>query len=461
VGGQPPAAFPGQRHGRRRWAFIGATLAVVVLALVGWLLWRGWVPSAPANVSAQAPTASSVQFTWTAPTEGPDVDRYLVLRNAVQVGSVSPTTRTFTDDRVLPDTTYRYTVVAASGSKRSDPSAELVVHTLPAQPAGLRTSDTTATEVVLTWSEPDRGPTPESWVVLRDGTEVATLNGSDTTYTDAALAPATRHAYRVVASSGTVRSEPSEELVVTTLPATPTGLKATTRTTTTVTIAWGFPAGSPVETFAVLRDGNEVATVPGAARAYVDKGLRPATEYSYTVVAISGEQRSAEPADISVGTLTPPVADGRLGGSYDVDGKVTKSTAGITLGSAAALGQDVWSTWKFTPKCTTGACDAVLAGRLAGHSFTMTLVRTGAVYAGTTKAHVSHCDGLTGEIPVTNTVALQLTVRAADLRSGVWSAESWAATLRVTSPYTSAGTSGLMRYYCPAGSLTASLTGTR
>jgi hypothetical protein len=441
--------------------FIGAALVALVLALVGWLLWRSWVPSAPGDVSAQAPSATSVMLTWTAPDEGPDVDGYLVLRNEVQVGSVPPATLAFSDAGLLPDTTYRYTVVGTAGSKRSAPSAELAVHTLPAQPTGLRVSDTTATEVSLTWSEPDRGPTPESWVVIRDGTEVATISGSDTSYTDIALAPGTRHVYRVLASSGTARSEPSDELVATTLPAMPTGLKASARTTSTVTLAWAFPAESAVESFAVLRGGDQVGTVTGTARAYVDKGLIPGTKYTYTVVAVSGGQRSAEPVGITVATVTPPVADGRLVGSYDVDGTVTKSTAGITLGSAAALGQDVWSTWTFTPKCTTGACDAVLAGRLAGHSFTMALVRKGAVYTGTAKAHVSHCEGLTGPIPVTNTLTLQLTVRTAGLRSSVWSANSWAAALKLTSPYTAAGTSGSMRYYCPAGSLTASLTGTR
>lgn len=461
TGGHPPAPPQAQRHGRRRWAFIGAALAVLVLALVGWLVWRNWVPSAPGNLSAQTPSATSVQFTWQAPTEGPDVDRYLVLRDDVQVGSTSSENRSYTDTRVLPDTTYRYAVVAASGSKRSEASAPLVVHTMPAQPTGLEVADVTATQVTFTWSEPERGPAPEGWVVTRDGTQVGTVDGWETSFTETGLAPATAYSYVVVASSGTTRSLASDPLLVTTLPATPTGLKATARTTTTVTLAWGFPTGTTAENFVVLRGGDVVGTVAGTARAYTDKGLTPATEYTYTVAAVSGGERSDPTAKLTVSTLTPPVTDARLAGAFSVKGTVTKSTAGINIGDEAALGQDLWSTWRFTPRCTAGACDTVLVGRVAGHEFTMTLARKGAVYTGTTKAHISHCEGLTGQIDVTNTLTLQLTVRAGELVDREWTATSWAATLRVTSPYTPAGTSGSMTYYCPAGSLTASLTGTR
>lgn len=457
----PPLAAGTHGH-RPRWVVAAAVVAVVaVLCVVGWLVWSNWVPSAPGNLSAKAPTAVSVELSWSASTDGPDVDHYLVQRNGDQVTSLPADVTKYTDEDLVPDTTYRYTIAAASGSKRSDPSTELVVHTLPATPTDVLAMRVTSTTVRLTWSEPDSGPTPESWVVVRDGSEIATVEGDLTEYGDAGLAPAHRYTYQVIASSGTSRSAPSGELVVQTLPATPTGLKATAQTTTTVLVEWGYPTGLTPEKFIVLRDGDEVATLPATARAHVDKALAPATTYAYSVLALSGGQRSEETATVKATTRTPPVTDARLKGSYDVDGKITKSTAGITLGSAAALGQEIGSTWTFTPKCTTGACDTALSGRLAGHPFTMTLVRSGAVYSGSTKAHISHCEGLTGEIPVTNTITLQLTVRSAELSSKVWLADTWAATLRVTSPYTSAGTSGSTRYYCPSGSLTVSLTATR
>ena len=434
---------------------------MAVLAVVGWIVWSRWVPSAPGNVTSTVPTAVSVRLSWSPSTEGPGVDHYLVQRNGDHVASVAADVTSYADEDLVPDTTYRFTVVAASGSKRSAPSSELLVHTLPATPTGLNASPTTATTVRLTWSEPATGPAPESWVVIRDGSEVATVEGTTTSYLDEELRPSQSYTYEVIASSGTSRSTPSTELVARTLPATPTALKATAQTTTTVLITWSYPDGLSPETFVVLRDGAEVGTVPGSARAFTDKGIAPATTHEYTVAAFSGGLRSETSAPDQVATLTPAAADARLQGTYDVDGTITKSTAGITLGSAAALGQDVWSTWTFTPSCTSGACNTVVNGRLAGHPFTMTLVRKGAVYSGTTKAHISHCAGLSGEIEVTNTVALQLTVRSGELRSGAWDAATWAATLRVTSPYTAAGRSGSAQYYCPSGSLTASLTGDR
>ena len=81
----------------------------------------------------------------------------------------------------------------------------------------------------------------------------------------------------------------------------------------------------------------------------------------------------------------------------------------------------------------------------------MTLTRAGAVYTGTTKTHISHCDQTT----VVDAVTLRITIRKADMNSQAWTASSWVGTMKIDSPYTSLGSNS----YCPAHSLTTSLTG--
>jgi hypothetical protein len=90
----------------------------------------------------------------------------------------------------------------------------------------------------------------------------------------------------------------------------------------------------------------------------------------------------------------------------------------------------------------------------------MTLKRSGAVYTGSNKAHVSHCVTPFGTKNVTNQLTVRLTVTKAGLDSRVWAARVVGGALTMTTPYTFGGSTGVTSYYCSSGTLTASLTGT-
>lgn len=458
-----PPSPPGRATHRRRWWFVALAAGLaVVLALVGWMVWRNWVPSAPGAPTGQTVTATSVALRWSPSTSGPSVDSYLIQRNGTQVGSVAANVTSYVDSTVVPDTSYRYVVIGASGSKRSAPSAELAVRTMPATPEGLTATWSRATALTISWSPPARGFAPETYVITRDGVEVATVPGAQPNFEDRGLTPATAYSYVVVAVTGANRSEPSAELLAQTLPASPIGLKAAKTTTSTITLQWSAPTSGPAsDGYVVLRGDTEVGTVSGATQSYTDKGLTPATRYSYTVITVKDGQRSEPSPALSVATATPPVASAHLSGSWPVEGKVTKVSGSLTLGGSSAKGQTFSWTWDFASKCTTGACPAVVSGVLASHPFTVTISPSNGTYKGSTTVHISHCQGLSGTVDVKNTIRLNLTVNKAALTSNIWTVTSWKGTLTMASPYTTAGSSGNLRSYCPASSMTTSVTGTK
>lgn len=62
-----------------------------------------------------------------------------------------------------------------------------------------------------------------------------------------------------------------------------------------VGLAWSpAPAGQPVAGYAVFRDGHRIATVEGTT--YVDRSVRPATTYLYTVAAIDSQGTVSSPS---------------------------------------------------------------------------------------------------------------------------------------------------------------------
>lgn len=94
-------------------------------------------PSAPGNVSGTA-TYYSVQLTWTPSSDNTAVTGYKIFRNGVQAG-VTPA-NSFTDNTILPNTAYTYTISAydAAGNN-SGLSPEYRITTLQADTASIMT----------------------------------------------------------------------------------------------------------------------------------------------------------------------------------------------------------------------------------------------------------------------------------------------------------------------------------
>jgi Fibronectin type III domain len=203
---------------RPKWLFVVAG-AVVIVLVAGILIWAPWhkVPVAPAAVHGQSPTATSVLVSWTPSKGGATIDRYLVLRNDAQVGSVAAGETSFLDNGLTPGTAYRYTIVAESGTQRSSPSVKAVVTTIAPSPVGLAASQQTWTTVTFHWSPSPKGPAPDSYVIYGGGDPVATVPGSANSYSVTGLSPGTAYQYQVTAKWGNHESVMSQALSLSTL----------------------------------------------------------------------------------------------------------------------------------------------------------------------------------------------------------------------------------------------------
>lgn len=216
----PPAATapPRPGRGRRRWSYALAVLAVIGL-VTGLLVWAPWhkVPTTPAAVHAQSPTATSVLVSWTPGKGGTRIDHYLVLRDGTQVGSVPVSRTSYTDTGLTPGSSHRYTVIAATGKQRSLPSVKAAVTTITPSPVGLSVGQETWTTAVFHWSPSPQGPAPDEYTIYKGSTSVAVLPGTADSYSVTGLTPGTPNQFQVSARWGQRESGRSSVLSVVTL----------------------------------------------------------------------------------------------------------------------------------------------------------------------------------------------------------------------------------------------------
>jgi hypothetical protein len=147
----------------------------------------------------------------------------------------------------------------------------------------------------------------------------------------------------------------------------------------------------------------------------------------------------------------PPVANARLAGDFDV---VTRVTA--VSGIDTKRGSTDSGTWRFTPTCPNGACNARLRveyGRflVTEHVARALLKKAGAVYRGATTTPLLECNFK--EVQGVMTLRLEVT-------KGTWINGHWRAA-KVVGKYdydAPATTSGI--YRCPGAHMTSTVRGT-
>lgn len=186
-------------------------------------------PSAPTGVTATADSTSQVTVKWTKSPES-DVAKYFVQRDGIVVGTVGATSTSYVDKNLQADTTYTYMVIAQdtagnssnggqAATVKTPPILPPVDVTPPTTPQNFKAAAASSTSALLSWSaSTDAGGSGlAGYRVFRDGSQIATVNASTTTFGDATLVPAGTYKYSVKAYDGAGNvSGATPELSVTT-----------------------------------------------------------------------------------------------------------------------------------------------------------------------------------------------------------------------------------------------------
>src|SRR3989442_1692539 len=124
----------------------------------------------------------------------------------------------------------------------------------PLSPAGLTAAASSSSQINLSWTAPsDNGGSPITGYKIERSTDsgstwtvvVANTGGTTTTYSNTGLAHATTYTYRVSAINSAGTGSPSTAVPGTTpavAPSSPTGLTATTVSSSQINLSWTVPS---------------------------------------------------------------------------------------------------------------------------------------------------------------------------------------------------------------------------
>jgi hypothetical protein len=189
--------------------------------------------------------------------------------------------------------------------------------TAPAAPTGLTATTASSSTITLAWvdqSTNESGFKIERALGTGSFSQVGTVGPNITTYTDTGLTAGTSYSYRVRASNSGGDSAYSNTASTTTsltAPAAPTGLVATTVSSSAITLAWADQStnesGFKIERALGAGAFSQVATVGTNITTYSDSGLAAGTSYSYRVRATNSAGDSAY-SNTAGATTSPSVA---------------------------------------------------------------------------------------------------------------------------------------------------------
>ncbi len=253
-------------------------------------------PSSPTWISV-VPATSSIVLSWHPATDNIAVVGYYIYCNGNQIpGITNPfTATTYTDTGRFPGYTYTYKVEAYDAAGNNSYSNATSVTTFsnltpPSVPNTLFVTVKSSGEIDITWGA-SRNGIVAGYYIYRNGSQIANVSSTPTSYEDTGLSPNTSYLYNVAAydAEGNVSGE-SYPVQGTTLapdtsaPSAPFNLSAKPVSVSEIDLAWSPSYDNVgVAGYHVYRDEAQIAVVTSTS--YVDTGLASDTSYNYAVDA--------------------------------------------------------------------------------------------------------------------------------------------------------------------------------
>ncbi|MFI7011850.1 fibronectin type III domain-containing protein [Streptomyces sp. NPDC050145] len=265
--------------------------------------------TAPAGVTAQAGSATSVHVMWNRPASTADVGQYEVYRGAERVRRL-PADRHMVDVTGLrPRSRYVFTVRARGTDGALGPASRRVTVTTPAavaadraaptRPAGLRGSVAGGTSVSLSWQPSRDDRAVASYDVYQGTTKIHSVGGRETRALVTGLRPGTAYAFSVRARDAADNTSPASPTVRLTTRrgkggesagtgTAPSGFRASSRAADGgyyLDLTWTPPdTGGEVPAYQVFVDGSQATTVMWG------EGTADAAKYSFYIGEKPGER---------------------------------------------------------------------------------------------------------------------------------------------------------------------------
>src|SRR5207302_531997 len=234
------------------------------------------------------------------------------------VSDTGSTSTAYSDSGLNPSTTYTYRVSAIALALTSSPSntssaTTSSATTTPSPPPVLTATTVSSSQINLFWTAPsnDGGSAITGYNIERStnggtfSTILSNTGSTSTTFSDTGLSSSTAYTYQVSAINSVGTSSPSNTASATTSspppPATPTGVTATPKSSSSILVSWNASAGAAwYGVFSsTSSSGPFVRIGSSSVTSFTNTGLSPSTTYYYEV-------RGANPGGVSA--LSPPVS---------------------------------------------------------------------------------------------------------------------------------------------------------
>jgi chitodextrinase len=285
-------------------------------------------PTVPGGLRVTAATASSVTVAWTASTDNVGVTGYTVYNGAAASGNTTSTSYTVVG--LSCGATYALAVEAFDAAGNRSAKASVTGSTsacppaadtqAPTVPGALHVTAATATSITVAWNVSTDNVSVSGYGLYRGGTSIGTTSSTSATFSglvcgtgytlavDAYDAAGNRSSKASI-SAPTGACAPPAPAPDTQPPAVPGGLRATSATGSSITVAWTASTDNVgVTGYGLYRNGTSTGTTASLSATF--SGLSCGTGYTLAVDAFDAAGNRSAKASITASTSAcPPPAD--------------------------------------------------------------------------------------------------------------------------------------------------------
>lgn len=265
----------------------------------------GTTSPAPTGLVASNASTSTVDLSWTSSTGATSYTvGYTPSGGAFQTipGFTTPSARV---SGLNPGIVYNFSVYAVNNYSTSASSSVVTYGTLTSSPTGLTASSPTTSSLNLSWNGVVGAGSYSVFYQPAGGSysSVTGLTGTNTTISS--LNPGTVYNLYVVGVNAYGSSAASSTITYGTTSSSPTGLTASSASTSSINLSWNSTTGANSYTVSYQPSGGSTSTVTGlTGTSTTINTLSPGTIYNFQIVAVNTYATSASSSVVTYGTVT-------------------------------------------------------------------------------------------------------------------------------------------------------------